>query len=194
MTKLSHHLFTLTTYQLRSQNLRIVHCIQNLKKYLNTFVGVRLPQTWLPKEIQQLEVFCSSRCWNFNFGISKVHFLLSFWSFWDMIWKDVSFFSLDKHFKLHLWPSFHAKFGHKDKCFIQVTKCEQMDSSPTCIFLTIKKYLFQFWWHPHIGQIHSDILVYEKRWGNKTYQSTSMSLGWASWFLTKLSGCWCGIG
>ena len=90
------------------------------------------------KKAQKLEVFCSSPFWNLNFGISKVNFLLSFWSFWDMLWKDESFLSLDNQFKLHLWASFHAKFGHKDKSFIRVTKCEKMDFSLPSIFLTIK--------------------------------------------------------
>ena len=77
-----------------------------------------------------------------------------------MIWKDVSFLSLDSQFIFHLWASFHAKFGHKDKSFFQVTKCEKIDASPP--FLMIKNLMFQFELHPHIGEIRTDILVYEK--------------------------------
>ena len=79
-----------------------------------------------------------------------------------MIWKDVSFFSLDNQSILHVWASFHAEFGHKEKSFIRVTKCEKMDSSLLSIYLTIKNKVFQFELHPHIGEIRTDILVYEK--------------------------------
>mgnify|MGYP007038730448 CR=1 FL=1 len=33
-----------------------------------------------------------------------------------------------------------------------------------------------------------------KRWGNKTYQSTSKSQSWVSWFVKKWKVWWCGIG
>ena len=89
------------------------------------------------QKAQNLEVFYSSPYLNLIFETSKVLFL-NCWSFWDMIWKDVSFLSLDNQFILHLWASFHAKFGHKDKSFIRVTKCEKMDFSLPSIFLTIK--------------------------------------------------------
>ena len=126
--------FTLTTYQLMCQKLRIVHRIHNLQTYLHIIWGVRLPQNCLSQNSQKLKVFCLSWFWNLNFGILKVKFLLSFWYFWDMVWKDVYFFSLDHQFKLHLWESFHAKFEHKDKSFIAITKCEKRDYSPPSIF------------------------------------------------------------
>ncbi len=93
---------------------------------------------WIWRKIRKIEVFHSSPFWNLNFGISKVHFLLNFWSFWDMVWKDVSFFYLDNQSILHVWASFHAKFGHKDRIFIWVSKCETIDSSPISLFLMIK--------------------------------------------------------
>ena len=82
---------------LPTQMPKSAHCApdsESEKKYLHIFVAVRLPQTWLSKKQKQLKVFCSSWFWKLNFGISKVHFLVRFWSFRDMIWKDVSFFLL----------------------------------------------------------------------------------------------------
>ena len=58
--------------------------------------------------------------WNLIFGISKVNLL----SFWDRIWQNESFLSLDNQFILHLRISFHAKFRLKDKSFILVTKSD----------------------------------------------------------------------
>ena len=139
-----HHHFPYTTYQLRCQNLRIVHRIQNLPKYLHIFwgLGSHTP-VCLKKANKKMEVFCSSPLWNMNFGRSKIDFILSFWSFRDMIWKDVSFLSVDKQFRLQLWASFHAKFGRKDKSFIQVTKCKKkIDASPISTFQQIKTIFF----------------------------------------------------
>ena len=51
---------------------------------------------------------------------------------------------------------------------------------------------FELQWH--IGGISTDIFVYEKGEGNKTYQSTSKSQRLASWFVKKLNAWWCGIG
>ena len=61
-----------------------------------------------------------------------------------------------------MWASFHAKFGHKDKSFIRVTKSKKGGSSPPSIFLMIQNKMCQFQWHPHIGEIRTEILVYEK--------------------------------
>ena len=96
------------------------------KKYLHIFEGLgsHTPVS-LKKANKKMEVFCSSPLWNMNFGRSKIDFIWSVWSFWDMIWKDVSFLSVDKQFRLQLWASFHAKFGRKDKSFIQVKKCKK---------------------------------------------------------------------
>ena len=49
-----------------------------------------------------------------------------------MIGKYVSFLSLVNQFKVNLLASFHAEFGHKDKSFIEVIKCEEekKDSCP----------------------------------------------------------------
>ena len=111
------------------------------------FTGIRICiNTWkFLGGYAPTDMFFSSKkwkIWNFSvlkleFGILKLNFLLSCWSFRDMIWKYMSFLSLDNKFKLHLWSSFNAKFGHKDKSFIQVIKCEKMDSSPPTIFPTI---------------------------------------------------------
>ena len=109
-----------------------------------------------------------------------------------MIRKDVSFLSLDIQFILHLWASFHSKYGHKDKVLFESQKCEKIGSSPLSIFLTIN--MFQFELHPHIGEICTDILVYEERCGNKIHLSTRKSQSWPSWFVTKLNAWWCGIG
>ena len=70
-----------------------------------------------------------------------------------MIWKDESLFSLENQLKNQVWAIFHAKFGHKDKSFIWVTKCE---SKEKIIFA-----LHSFELHPHIDEIRTDILVYE---------------------------------
>ena len=50
------------------------------------------------KRSQHLEVFYSSQFWNLNFEISKVSFPQNSWSFWDMLWKDVPFLSLENKF------------------------------------------------------------------------------------------------
>ena len=47
--------------------------------------------------------------------------------------------------------------------------------------------------HPHNrGGLYRNVGVW-KRWGDKTFQSTSKSQSWASWFLTKWIVWWCGI-
>ena len=78
-----------------------------------------------------------------------------------MVWQDVPFLSLENQFISHLWLSFHAKFGHTDESFILVTKSKKGVSSHSSIFLMIQKKI-QFQWHPHIGEIHTNILVYEQ--------------------------------
>ena len=54
--------------------------------------------------------------------------------------------------------------------------------------------MFQFELHPHTGEIHTEILVYEKGWGNKTCRSTSNKQSWASWFVKKWNLWQSGIG
>ena len=111
--------------------------IRICKKYLHIFWGVASHRPVCLKKAKKIEVFHSSPFWNLNFGISKVNFLFNFWSFWDMIWKDVSFFSLDNQSIVHVWASFHTKFGHKDKSFILATKSRKGVSSPLSIFIMI---------------------------------------------------------
>ena len=67
------------------------------------------------KKAQNLEVFYSSQFWNLNFEISKVNFLLNFWSFWDMLWKDVPFLSLENKFIINFYKSFHVILDMKIK-------------------------------------------------------------------------------
>ena len=133
-----HHHFTLTTYQLRHKNLCIVHRNQHLQKYLLIFWGVRLSQTCLYKKSQTNLSFLFESVLKLELWNIKSQFSSKLLVFWDMIWKDVSFLSLDNQFILHLWAIFHAKFWHKYKSFILVTKCEKINYSPPSIFLTIK--------------------------------------------------------
>ena len=111
--KLLHHHFTLTTYQLRCQNLRIVHRIQNLQKILAHFLGVRLPQTCLSqKRLKNLsfpfESVLKLELWNIKSQLSLK--LLVFLEH-DMKRCVLPFFGQP----IHTWSSFHGKFGHKDK-------------------------------------------------------------------------------
>ena len=53
------------------------------------------------KKAQNWEVFYLSQFWNLNFEISKVNFLQIFWSFWDMLRKDVPFLSLENKFMIN---------------------------------------------------------------------------------------------
>ena len=72
--KMLYHHFTLTTYQLKCQNLHIVHRIQNLQKYLHIFWEVRLLQPCLSQKAQKIEIFYLSPFWNLNFGLPKDFF------------------------------------------------------------------------------------------------------------------------
>ena len=74
------------------------------------------------------------------------------------------FLSLENQFITHLWTRFHAKFGHKDQSFIRVTQSKKGGSSPPSIFLMIQNKIGPIQWHPHIGEIRTQILVYEKGW------------------------------
>ena len=67
------------------------------------------------------------------------------------------------------------------------------DYSPPSNFLTIKKNVSIWIPPPHRWDPYGHFGV-SKRWGNKTYQSTSKSQSWSSWFVTKLNAWWCGIG
>ena len=60
------------------------------------------------KQAKKIEVFSLSPFWNLNFEIWKVNSLQKFWSFWDMIWQDVSFLSLENQYLTHWWSSYHA--------------------------------------------------------------------------------------
>ena len=118
------------------------HCSQNsesAKIFAHFFGGLaptHLSDTCL-KKAPKLKVFFRL-FGNLNFEILKINYLLSYWSFWDMIQQDVTFLSLDNQFILFFKASFHAKFGHEDKHFIWVSKCKNMDSFTSSIFLTIK--------------------------------------------------------
>ena len=114
--------------------------IQNLQKIpANFWGGISSYRHVCLKKAQKSEVLCLSPFWNMNFGVSKVSYLLSFWSFWDMIWKGVSFLSLDNQFKLHLCAGFHSKFEHKFKSFNKVKKCEEEKNG---FFLSVHFQLF----------------------------------------------------
>ena len=41
---------------------------------------------------------------------------------------------------------------------------KKMDSFPPSIFLRIKKYIYIYFLHKHIGEIHTTILGYDKGW------------------------------
>ena len=85
------------------------------------------------KKIPTIEVFCLSPFWNLNFG-TKVYFLLSFWSFWDMIQIDVGVLSLKTNI---YYIGGQASMLNLD-IKIKVSFKLQKDSSPQSIFLTIK--------------------------------------------------------
>ena len=136
--KLSHHHFTLITYQLRCQSSILVTGFRIGNIICKFFGGFGFHRLICLKKAYNIVVFGFSPFWNLNFKISKrrkekkSH---NFWSFWDMIWPDVSFLSLDHQFISHLWASFHAKFVHTDNNFNPVTNVRgKKKFLPLCLF------------------------------------------------------------
>ena len=100
--------------------------------------------------------------------------------FWNNIWKDVSFLSLDNQFQLQLWASFHATFMHQYQSFIWVTKCENMGFFPSIHFYDESQLNVSIWIAPtHRWYLYGHFGVW-KRWGNKT-EMTVECLSLSAW-------------
>ena len=130
---------------LRCQNLRIVHRIQNLQKIFPHFLGGF--GSHRPVCLKKAKKNGSFLFGNLNFVISIVNFLQGFWSFWDMIWKNVSFLSLDNQFNFICRQTSIVNLDINIKSFIRVTKYDKKKSPPST-FLTIKKLNGSIWIAP----------------------------------------------
>ena len=107
-------------------------------KNTSTFWGVRLPQTSLSQKNPKNRCFLFKSVLKLELWNIQSQFSCKLLVFLGHDMKICFFLSLASHVKLHLWAGFHAKFVSKYEIFIQVTKCENMDSSPRPSILTIR--------------------------------------------------------
>ena len=105
-----------TTISLQSPQVpKSLYWLQGLESaiiFAHLFEGLAPTELCVSKSPNYLS-FLFKSVWTLQLWNIKSKFSLKFWSFWDMIWQDVSFLSLDNQFITHWWASFHAKFGHK---------------------------------------------------------------------------------
>ena len=99
--------------------------LQNLQEYLYIFVGGKAPKDLLFSKKPNIGCFLFNYLLQLELWNIKSKFAIKLLVFLGHDMTICVLFTLDKQFILQVWSSFHAKFGHKDKSFIQVQKCER---------------------------------------------------------------------